>query len=441
MPGGTKRVGGVVGRGRRQSAELARLADPELEAGTPLGLAALLLGGAGFLALPGLRAASFLGGELLKTRRSRCEGAIPRLKLSGSLGAKVVVDEAVRALMLGLVRCPSRAQRARIRDEVSTALDLYARRGWMARPERFHRPPPPLRRPRITQRRAAGIDFEHLEFRSGYRPRDGEPGRNRWLALRANRTAHAWVMRHRGAPRPWLISIPGYRMGHPALDLSGLRAHHHHFDLGFNVLIPVLPLHGPRSAGRRSGDGFITPDALNTIHAEAQAMWDIRRMLSWIRAEGAAGVGVFGVSLGGYNAALLASLERGLACVIAGIPASCFPSLLDEHAPRFLMRLGERLGLPWDDMRRIMRVVSPLQMRPKLPVDRRFVFAGLADRLVPPDHVLGLWEHWERPRIAWYHGSHLSFHWEPEVRRLIFDALVRGGLLAPTQPARARRVA
>jgi dienelactone hydrolase len=343
--------------------------------------------------------------------------------------------------MIALTRAPSRSQRSRIRSEVGAALELYEDSGWLARPERFHRAPPPLRRPRLTARRAAGIAFEHLEFRSGYRPRDGEPGRDRWLALRDNRTAHAWVLRHRDGPRPWLISIPGYRMGHPAIDLAGLRAWHHHFDLGFNVLIPVLPLHGVRAAGRRSGDGFISTDALSTIHAEAQAMWDVRRMLTWIRAEGAAGIGVFGVSLGGYNTALLASLERGLSCAVAGIPASCFPSLLEIHTPRLLLRLGEKLGLPWDDMRRIMRVISPLAMRAKVAVDRRFLFAGLADRLVPPEHVRRLWEHWERPRIAWYHGSHLSFHWEPEVRMLMLDAFTQTGLLPAAHPMRTRHVA
>jgi esterase/lipase len=39
-------------------------------------------------------------------------------------------------------------------------------------------------------------------------------------------------------------------------------------------------------------------------------MWDIRRILHWIRAQGAPSVGVHGVSLGGYQTALLAALER-----------------------------------------------------------------------------------------------------------------------------------
>jgi len=440
MPADASRFGGKRKDGPRSGSTALVSRDPRLESGIPLGLA-YLMGGIGLALLPGVRAASFLGSALFGAARETFSGPLPQLHLTAPLAAKVVIDEAARAFMVGMARVPSRSQRSRIRHEVSSALELYEDRGWLEHPERFHREPHSLSRPRMTLRRAAGIDFEHLEFQSGYQPREGEPGRDRWLGMRANRTAHAWVLRHREGIRPWLVCIPGFRMGNPTIDLPGLRAAHHHYDLGFNVLIPVLPLHGPRSMGRRSGDGFITADALNTIHAEAQAMWDIRRLLSWIRAEGEAGIGVFGVSLGGYNTALLASLEHDLSCAIAGIPASCFPSLLEEHAPRFLLRIGERLGLAWEDMRRIMRVVSPLAMHPKIPVERRYVFGGLADRLVPPEHVYGLWDHWERPRIAWYQGSHLSFHFEPEVRILMFEAFSQSGMLASSAPMRDRFVA
>jgi predicted esterase YcpF (UPF0227 family) len=37
-------------------------------------------------------------------------------------------------------------------------------------------------------------------------------------------------------------------------------------------------------------------------------MWDIRRILHWVRTQGAPSVGVHGVSLGGYQTALLAEL-------------------------------------------------------------------------------------------------------------------------------------
>ncbi len=384
------------------------------------------------LALPGARTVSFFARASLGERR-RGRSLPEQPHLSAKLLAKVAVDETLRTLMVGMAHAPTRRQRDRIGRDVADALELYEDQGWLARPESFHRRPPELCRPKLLRRYAAGLEFEQLSFQSRYHPRLGEPGRERWLGLRPNRTAHAWVLRHPGPERPWLISIPGYRMGRPSVDFGGLRAAHYHLDLGLNVLIPVLPLHGPRSVGSRSGDGFISADPLNTVHAEAQAMWDIRRMLDWIRREGAPEVGVWGVSLGGYNTALLAGLEGDLACAIAGIPASCFADLVELHLPGLLRWFGERMGLAWESNRSVMRVVSPLAIAPRVPRERRYIFAGLADRLIPPEHVLELWEHWQQPRIAWYNGSHLSFSWETEVRRLMYEALSDSGLLGQRQ--------
>ena len=67
-------------------------------------------------------------------------------------------------------------------------------------------------------------------------------------------------------------------------------------------------------------------------------------------------------------------------------------------------------------------VVSPFAIEPGVPVERCFVYAGLVDRLASPDQARDLWEHWGRPRVAWYNGSHVSFLWEKEVRKLLLEA-------------------
>jgi len=73
-------------------------------------------------------------------------------------------------------------------------------------------------------------------------------------------------------------------------------------------------------------------------------------------------------------------------------------------------------------------VVSPMAMEPVLPADRLFIYAGLVDRWVRPGNVKDLWEHWDRPAICWYEGSHLSFPIERKVRRFVDDALETSGL-------------
>ena len=213
-------------------------------------------------------------------------------------------------------------------------------------------------------------------------------------------------------------------------DFAGFDARWLHRRLGLNVAIPVMPLHCPRRVGRRGGDGFLTGDFIDTIHAQAQAVWDVRRLIGWLRARGAPTVGIYGVSLGGYTAALLASLEEDLGCVIAGIPASDFLRLMQAHVPSFVVRAATRLGLSLERIRRVLRVVSPLALRPLVPYERRFLYAGLADQLASPDHARDLWQHWDRPHMTWYQGGHVSFLWEDEVRALLRKALSSSGLLS-----------
>ena len=159
-------------------------------------------------------------------------------------------------------------------------------------------------------------------------------------------------------------------------------------------------------------------------------MWDLRRILSWVRGQDAPGVGVYGLSLGGYTAALLAGLDDGLACAIAGIPASDFARLGRRFSTPMLLREAEAIGLSWEDIERVFSVVSPLALEPRVASARRYIFGATADRLVPPDQVRDLWLHWDRPRIAWYAGSHLSFAREREVKALLEDALQESLLAA-----------
>jgi dienelactone hydrolase len=217
-------------------------------------------------------------------------------------------------------------------------------------------------------------------------------------------------------------------MGSPIIDLSAFPPAWLHHQLGMNLILPVLPLHGPRTIGRRSGDGFLAGNVVDSVHAEAQAMWDMRRMLSWVRGQGARKIGVFGLSLGGYNTSLLASLDDDLACAVPGIPATDFTRLFWRHGPPLQIRYIERMGLERDAAHEVSSVVSPLNLKPKVPHEHRAIFGAVADRLVPADQVRDLWRHWDRPRIVWYQGGHVTFRAHPDVRRLIEDTLRGAGV-------------
>ncbi|TMK83019.1 MAG: hypothetical protein E6G46_04415, partial [Actinobacteria bacterium] len=239
--------------------------------------------------------------------------AIPPLRLTPSLLALAALDEWTVAVMKTPGRMPTTEGFERVTKEVGAAHELYARRGWIADPTSFHPQPSLLDAPSISRSRLPGIGFEHLSFESEYEPDAQDPGHDRWLSYEANRTAHAWVLRHRyGQDRPWVVCLHAFGMGYPYVDLWGFRAMWLHRELGLNVVFPIAPLHGPRRIGRLSGAAFMTYNLVDIVHGFAQAVWDVRRVLGWIRAQGGTTVGLYGVSMGAHLAGILAGLDPDL---------------------------------------------------------------------------------------------------------------------------------
>jgi hypothetical protein len=354
--------------------------------------------------------------------------------MAGWLLSKIAADEAACMFRRWRTRSLPEADWARVVGEIEGAAALHRANGWDDAPATYHRTPTAPDDARVVSGRVIGIDFEHLQFASGYTAPDDEPGAERWNSYAPCTTAHAWLRRRSEAGRRWLICIPGYGMGAPLVDLTAFDAARLGRELGVNVAVPVLPLHGPRRTGWLSGDGFFAGDCLDTLHAQAQAVWDVRRLIAWIRAEGGRAIGVYGLSLGGYTTALLAALEPRLACVVAGIPASDFIDLARHHLPAGLLADALRAGVDWSVVQDLYRVISPLAMPPRVPWGRRYLFAGTADRIVPIAQARRLWQHWGRPHSKWYRGTHLSFAWEPVLRNWLDDAL-RAHLSPPRQTA------
>ena len=392
----------------------------------PLLALGLGVGGAFWLSL--LAAAAAVAAAAAAVDQSAPIEGVPQPRPGLALSASVALDEMVLGLEQLSMTIPSGDAARQMADEVDTALDLYRARGWLDDPLGYHRDPPPLAAPKIERARTGRIHYEHVQFESLYEPHPDEPGRARWLAYEPPRTAHAYMLRHDDANRPWLVCTNGYRMGLPAIDLRAF-AHYHQL-LGLNVLIPVLPLHGPRRIGRRSGEGFLGGQVMDTVYGEAQAVWDIRRMISWLRDEGATAIGATGLSLGGYTTALLASVEPGLACVVAGIPATDLARIFWHHGPPLQLEYLAGLGMSPARITELMTVVSPLALEPRVPLEGRMIFGGTADRLVTPDHIRDLERHWGGPKTLWYSGGHLSFRMDPLIGRAV-EGHLREAKLCP----------
>jgi dienelactone hydrolase len=340
-------------------------------------------------------------------------------RLGAPLNAGVAFDEAVKLAweLEGSARRRGRRDLGRIAEEVRAAAERNAERGWLVHPERAHPVPPTLEKPKLVSRHLRGAGpLEHLTFASEYEPHDPEI-HERYLAFERNRIAHVYLWRHRDRPRPTLICLHGYGMGRIGFDAQVFRVSWLHRSLGLDVAAVILPLHGPRAILRRSGAGFVGGHPLWTNAAFAQAIWDLRRVTGWLRSEGAPAVGIFGMSLGGYTTALFASLEPGLACAIPMIPVSSLSRLAWRPLTDAQRHAVESVGLSEELLDRAWAIHSPLHHQPRVAHRARLIVAGLADRVVPPAQPQALWEHWQKPPVHWFPGTHMVWVGQREIRR------------------------
>ena len=402
--------------------------------------AVLVFGPAVAVILLVLSAVSFLTVGYLAVGQEPVPVGVPEPRVGPKLVARAAEDElSMAAIVLSTWPLAVGIQASRIGRELEEALDLFEERGWLGDPAGYHRTPPPLEtveRGHLVHRERG---FAHLTFESAYEPWPGEPGRDRWLSYGGNRTAHAWVLRHSGGPRSWVVCVPGIRMGSPRMDIALFRPEYLHHRLGLNLLFPVLPMHGPRRVGLVSGDRVLSGDVMDTLHAGSQAVWDLRRLIHRLRAhEDAPAVGVLGHSLGGYVAALLSCLENGVDCVVVGNPAVDPSRLFWRNALSLATRYLKAAGVTEEKMGEVLRAISPLAMLSLVPRKNQAIFAGVADRVVPAVEASTLWHHWEEPRIAWYSGTHRAFLGTPEGRALVTVALRASNVLPgegqPDQP-------
>lgn len=281
-----------------------------------------------------------------------------------------------------------------------------------------HRPPPPLSVLGLRQRKIAGIRFEHLEFES--RP-DLPPS---LMAAGHGRVevAHARILRHPGAPRPWVVWVHGAEQGRLD-DFFAFRAKHLHHELDLNVAFPVLPQHGPRRDLGRSWPGF---DLLGNIATMMRAVSDVRSVLGWVADQDPVSVSVVGMSLGGPVASLTAGLDDRVDAVCAMVPMLDAHATIAHHAAKTGGR-GKKLAalLRAEPVRAVGTVVDPTALTPYADPDRRFVIAALGDRMTSVRAAQRLHERWGG-QVHWHAGGHIGHLMSRDVRAAV-DAFLVGG--------------
>lgn len=268
----------------------------------------------------------------------------------------------------------------------------------------------------------SGGRVEILRFRSPFQAVNPSV-RPRYARNEGNAMARAQYWRHDDGPRPTLCVIHGFGAS-PARFNVAFFSLREFFAEGWDVLMFTMPFHGSRRGQPGpNGIGLFTGGTAQLTEAIFHAVHDFRAFLDYLSERGVPRVGVTGLSLGGYTAALLAAVEPRLDFAIPNAPVVWMPPLTDSWFPMNLANAAAAVltGTDRGRVERALAVHSPLTWDPVLPKDRLMIVAGLGDRLAPPEQALWLWHHWGEPELHWFPGSHLM-HFG---RGSYFDAMRR----------------
>ncbi len=330
--------------------------------------------------------------------------------------ASVVADVALRtaaATIVSTTTAPLALRPRELRRDFDR-LAFYADLGAQGTVDAvFPAPTGPARVERVRRTRVPGLgrdaEAATVRFESDFVPVHPEM-RVRYSRWERNRTAWAQHWRHADGPRPTIVVVHGF-MASPHWVNSAFFSLPWFFGHGYDVLMVTLPFHGRRRTRplTYSGSGLFVQGISQLNEAIGHAIHDLRLWVDHLFASGVPAVGMTGLSLGGYLTSLMASIDDRLAFAIPNVPVTDLADLLGSWFPAStLVQAGLLMsGHTRDEVQAAIDSHSPLKHQPVIAHDRRFVIAGLGDRLAPPDHARRLWEHWDRPEVHWFPGNHI----------------------------------
>jgi len=238
-----------------------------------------------------------------------------------------------------------------------------------------------------------------LRWPSAYEPFAAEVA-TAHLSWESNDFAHTRLFAH-SRPRATIVLIHGYLGGDHGFEERAWPVRWL-FDKGLDVALFVLPLHGARRpAGRPK---FPSSDPRLTIEGFRQTVWDFRSLQTFLTARGSPTVGVMGMSLGGYSAALLSTLVADLAFAIPFIPLASIADFARDGG-RFVGSAPEQ-RLQHRQLEETLAAVSPLSRPCRVSARGRLVVGARGDRITPPAHAQRLASHLDAP-LELFTGGHL----------------------------------
>jgi hypothetical protein len=352
-------------------------------------------------------------------------------------GADRLMRAALRRMLMGQGVGPTTAGEL---DALLLELGRYNDPAILADPDRLLAPPPGrVRLDTVARRSLTDGHASHYSFASPYRPHHPLYA-EAYAAYDNVGTVHVHAWEHARPARAAILLAHGWAVGARRLHEIEFSIGTLFRELGLDVYFFVQPFHGLRrpSSSRFNGQLHPSTDLVRTNEGFIQTCQDLRALIGAIIERRGAPVGMMGSSLGGYTAALIASIEPRLDFVVPIMAPASMAGLMWDHGAGDPFRLQtERAGMTRERFHHAWALHSPLSYQPKVPWERRLIVAADADILVTPDQIDALWEHWQRPRRFTFAGGHILQIGRRAYIRELARFLAGLGLLPDTPRARA----
>jgi pimeloyl-ACP methyl ester carboxylesterase len=240
---------------------------------------------------------------------------------------------------------------------------------------------------------------------------------------RDNQTALLRTLNLRIKGKPMAILVNGFSSGHHLMERVAWPIREFNRQ-GIGVSLFALPFHGPR--GHAFPPEWPQQDTAFTIEGFRQAIWDLQTAVRAMREAGASHVGVVGMSLGGYTAALLATVTSNVDFVLSYIPIASIPDVMNDND--LVPGSGDIQRTLYEGYREQLVPITPVCRMPKVEPKRVAIISGEFDRLATVKHGQRLADHFGTELVK-FPGGHIVQNRRAHAFRAALEGFQDAGVL------------